>query len=926
MAQIADATPRPADATPPACRPLFGPFEASAQRLYRAGVVQPVTAHGVRLLTRLVDARGEVVAREALVSQVPLPASHLNACVAELNVVLAADPAAATPAAYIAEFPQRGYALVGAATRPADHRALPPLRLPDRGTPLVGVAAALDVLAARLDQNRCVTLAGSGGMGKTSLAMELVRRVAGRFDVCVVDLAPVPEPGLVTAALSLALGLPADSRHPAAALRAFSRDRPLLVVLDSCEHVRDAAAATAALVLDASPATRVLATSREPLGLPDEQVHRLAPLGLPTARLTHLDELLAYPASRLFVERAAAFGQHLPLTPSDLPALTEICRRLDGIPLAIELAAARVGSVGLQGLARCLSDQRVLLLGGGRRNAPLRHRRLSALLDWSFQLLAPAQQAALARLSTFRGWFTPEAAVAVLGVLAPDAEAARTLMRELVAKSLVSVDGPDRLRLLDTTRQYAAEKLSPADRHDAAMRHARFVLALLTGAEAAWDRLSRRAWTAEYSPWVADVRVAIDWAFATPGEARLGIELTLGAYGIADHAGLMFEFEGRARQAIAMADTLVPADPVLHARLVSSFPTFLHWNDAPDGRRFNAAGLQRALAVARTTGAVRDQLPALKALWLGSTHAGDYEGAVGWTRSVLQAATTDDDPASLLGRTFHVFSLHFAGHHDEADRLARLVRARSADKLPFAYSPTSVNGAVASGMVQARLLWLRGRSGEALHLARESADLAARDNPFAECQTLCLSVLPILHWRGDTAAAQAEWHRLCDLTTTYGLDYWGVWGRMYALLASDDPRAPADLDALLADDGSLTLLRDHAVTLDPRLLAPAQGARLAARTCGWGGPEVLRAQALLTPSPATAAALLAQSLALAEAQGALAWRLRTANALAQHHQVHGRTRQALAVLAPVHDAVPADEDTADVRLVRRLLRTLASRS
>jgi predicted ATPase len=257
--------------------------------------------------------------------------------------------------------------------------------LPAPLTRIVGRSEIVQRLVAQLPQQRLITIIGAGGIGKTTVAMAVAEQLITAYDhgVRLVDLAPLANPELVPSALAAVLGLEVRSGNPIPGVIAFLEDKQMLLVLDNCEHVVEPVAATIAEVLKGAPDIHILATSRQPLLVEGEQLHRLSPLAVPagSAGLTAA-EALAFPAVQLFVERAAASLDGFELADADAPLVADICRRLDGIALAIELAAGRVDAFGIRGLAGLLDD-RLQLLRGGRRSALPRHRAMSAVLDWS---------------------------------------------------------------------------------------------------------------------------------------------------------------------------------------------------------------------------------------------------------------------------------------------------------------------------------------------------------------------------------------------------------------------------------------------------------------------------------------------------------------------------------------------------------------
>jgi predicted ATPase/DNA-binding SARP family transcriptional activator len=385
-----------------------------------------------------------------------------------------------------------------------DHRVL--LSTPDAPTPspsihrhnlpapvttFVGREREIGEVIRLLSRTRLLTLTGPGGCGKTRLAQEVAARLVADYPdgAWLVELAALADPELVPQALAAVLGLPERSgRTPAEVLAGALETKHLLLVLDNCEHLVDACAALADALLRACPRLRILATSRQALGIAGEQVWRVPSLELPDARrLSFLDEIAGAEAVRLFLDRAQLSRPGFVLTEDNAAPLTEVCRRLDGMPLAIELAAARLRVLSVEQIAAHLDDRFALLTGGSRAVLP-RQRTLHATVEWSYDLLGRAEQALFGRLSVFAGGSTLEAAEAVC--TGPDLPSGQILdlMTGLVDQSLVLVEaGEDstvRYRLLETLRQYGQERLAERGEAQAIRRqHAAHYLALAERAE-----------------------------------------------------------------------------------------------------------------------------------------------------------------------------------------------------------------------------------------------------------------------------------------------------------------------------------------------------------------------------------------------------------------------------------------------------------
>jgi predicted ATPase/class 3 adenylate cyclase len=372
-------------------------------------------------------------------------------------------------------------------THPDLGRDFPPLgsldaapgNLPAQRTNFIGREAELAKLTKLIEQSRVVTLTGAGGVGKTRLAVQSAASLVPHFDdgTWFVDLGPIDDGSLVAAAVASAMRLP-DRRQgsPEDAILASARDSRALIVLDNCEHVIEPAARLAELVTDHCREVVIVATSREPLGVEGEQVLSVGPLPVPARNDTStVVELYENESVRLFVERANAAQEGFTLTDADAAVIADVCRRLDGIPLALELAAARTQSMSPQSILERL-DERFRLLSQGRRTALARHQTLRAAVDWSYDLLDSAERLAFARLSVFANGFTLEAAESVIANDQTDDVEVLDALSGLVAKSMVLLEkrgSTARYRLLETMREYAAERLPELDQPDrVAGRHA----------------------------------------------------------------------------------------------------------------------------------------------------------------------------------------------------------------------------------------------------------------------------------------------------------------------------------------------------------------------------------------------------------------------------------------------------------------------
>jgi predicted ATPase/DNA-binding winged helix-turn-helix (wHTH) protein len=517
----------------------FGAFRLLPlrRRLLRGDDPVQLSPRAISILTTLVERHDRIVTKDEIFAEVwPgtfVEENNLTVHISALRKALGADA--------ITTIPGRGYKFTaeielpeGGLAEPAPDPyetepapAKPETNLPQRLAAVIGREAELAELALRVAQNRLVTLAGPSGIGKTRLAVELGWRLAGDFSdgVWLIDLAPLTDPAVVTSTTATVLGAAlrgADT--PVETIAATLAKKQLLLVFDNCEHLIAAAAELIEALLERVPGLSILATSQETLRIPAEQVYRLNPLALPPPSAT---EIAGFGAVALFVERAKAADRRFALDGDNDASVVEICRRLDGIPLALEMAAARLPLLGIEGL-RTRLDERLHMLSTGPRTAEWRHRTLRDTVAWSYGLLDTADQQVFRRLSGFAGSFSLDAAIAVAG--GPDANRWELVdaLGRLVDKSLVTVEGGEqpRYRLLETLRLYALERLSVSGESEAiAERHARYFTELFDRAYEAWETTPDAVWLGIHAPEIDNVRAALDWAHRNPSKSVIAISL-----------------------------------------------------------------------------------------------------------------------------------------------------------------------------------------------------------------------------------------------------------------------------------------------------------------------------------------------------------------------------------------------------------------
>src|SRR6516162_8168059 len=385
---------------------------------------------------------------------------------------------------------------------PSDVSGLPraPTNLPAPTSDLIGRDAEVREVIGLMADHRLVTLTGTGGIGKTRLGLEVARRLLPQFadGVWIAELAALSDPQLVPIAVATAFGLELISGVVSPdRIAAALGTKQIMLVLDNCEHVIDVAAEMVEALLHANPTARVIATSREPLRAESEHLYRVPPLAVPTENTRALEDVLRHGAAALFVARAQAADPHFAPDRQTASAIAAICRRLDGIPLALELAAARASTLGMQELASRLDDC-FSLLTEGRRMALRRHQTLRATLDWSYELLPESERVVLRRLSIFASGFNLAAASAVIASANTPASDVVDGVANLVAKSLVVADvgsAAVHYQLLETTRAYAREKLAEhGELEQTGRRHAEYYRDLCGQAEAEWMTRPAAEW------------------------------------------------------------------------------------------------------------------------------------------------------------------------------------------------------------------------------------------------------------------------------------------------------------------------------------------------------------------------------------------------------------------------------------------------
>ena len=904
------------------------------------------------LLVALIKRSGEFVSNRELMARVwpdlTVEEGALRVHIAALRKALKDGKAGQR---YVVNAPGRGYSFVAPVAAFDTPTSLPEAAgksfdLPVSYVRVLGRSDFVEKIVAELPQRRLVSIVGPGGIGKTTVALDVGKtlRTKYRDSVRFVDLSPLSDPELVPSALAAELGLGVLSSEPLPNLIAFLRDREMLLVLDTCEHVIETAAVLAEAIFDAAANVHILATSREPLRARGEQVHRLSPLRVPsaTAKITAVDAL-NFSAVQLFVESAYESGEGFQLTDDSAPLVADICRQLDGIPLAIELAAGLVNTFGVRELATRLND-RFRLLTHGRRTALARHRTLSAMLDWSYKLLSEPERIILRRLAVFAGGFTLEAAQILLGDSQFVSADVDDCIANLVAKSLVVADVGEAVvhyRLLDTTRAYGLSKLREAGEYDSiARRHAQYFRDLFERAEREQETRPTTEWLNTYGRQIDNVRIALEWAF-TGGDAALGISLTIAAVPLWMLLSLVEECRSRAQQAIT---SLEPGARTSEAmKLFVALGSALRY-DTGAGADVEAAWTS-ALEIAEHIDDTDYQLRALCGLWNVRLSEGNFRRALSLARQFRDVATTATDHQDVLvGDRLIGFTLHYLGQHADAQRHIENVLSRpvsSAHRLHiirFGYDQRS-----RAYDTLAEVLWIQGFAERAMDVARSTvAKAQSFDHELSLCIALSQCACPLALYAGDLETAEQYVTLLLEHSTKHALPLWHAVGRCseaVLYIKRGDVRAGVvalrgSLDELATFHlafrqlGFIVELAD-ALSLSGETKKAQATIAEALELCErneelWYLPELLRVKGeiILRAAPEDSAAAetqFMQSIDWARRQGALSWELRAAISLARLRRGQGRSADAFDQLSAVYERFTEGFDTADLRAARQLL-------
>jgi non-specific serine/threonine protein kinase len=932
-----------------------------AKREFRAyGVPVPMGSRAFEIVETLVRSAGELVTKTDLLSRV-WPGVTVGDNTVEVHIS-AIRKAFGAERKMLKTVSGRGYRLVGNWTareegghHPGLHPAEPRsaaertivTNIPLAASALIGREAAVQQLCDLMSAYRVVTLAGPGGIGKTVLASEVARRLLPTTDsdIMLVELVSLSDPDLVPSAIAYALDLklPGNDTSAAAVARTIG-NKKVLLVLDNCEHLIHAAATTVEALMRLCPHVAVLATSRELLRVEGEFVYRVPALEVPAQHQAESSELLEHSAVQLFVARTRAQQADFRTEVGTLPTIAAICRHLDGMPLAIEFAAARAATLGIGEVERHLDD-RFALLSGGRRTALPRHQTLRATLDWSYELLPEEERRQLRTLAAFPAGFTVEAATAV----ADDAKSiVASLISNLVSKSLVTVDsgeGERRWRLLETVRVYAAEKLVECGEWGNVQRcHAQFFLTLFRpfGAEdhlqAALDAIGI------YRREVDNLRAALAWAFSPEGDDAMGVALAT----VAADFWVAVSLVSDAREWATAALEKLGGAAGTRAEMVlkCSLGFAMLYGEGPTAQA--RATMTEVLGLARKLDDVEFQQRAIFGLFLFTSRSTALSEASALAHDFDEAARTHDLKSQTFAAWLVGIATTYAAAHVEASE--KLVWA--VEQYPLADRRRDI--VRFGGDLRASAL----SHNTVNHLSRGLLDTAARtahqaveeargaNHPAVLGVALAWAAGFVFVNIGDLDAARAYSQELIVHAHKYALrPYHAVAVCVRGSLAAErgDPETGIrDLGTSLAEMrqanyllfypsfrtrlasilASIGRLNEAEQEIDQTLqLASEVGYR-------WLVPEILRVKGelLLQRDPgniAPSAGLFRRALDQAHAQNALYWELSAATSLAALLQRQRKPEEGRAVLAPVYARLTEGYNAPRVQWAKRLLDELS---
>jgi predicted ATPase/DNA-binding winged helix-turn-helix (wHTH) protein len=940
----------------------FGRFRLFKQARYleKDGVMLNIGSRALDLLIALAERPGEVVRKDELFKtawpNARVEDGTLRVHITMLRKILGASK---SDVGYIANISGQGYCFVGSAAPmrvpaapPAFHETLPP-----RLQRAFGRAECVADLLEKLREHRFITIVGPGGIGKTTVAVIVAHELHQAFDGAVyfVDLAMLNDPSLLPIAVANAFGLPVQSADALPIVLNFLWQHRALVVFDNCEHLVESVAALAEQIFGNAPHVHILATSRETLQVEGEQVFWLQPLEIPPDDAAqNAEAAMAFSAVQLFTQRVMASSDRFRLSDTDAPIVASICRKLDGIPLAIEIVAGRVHALDLKSIEGELDD-RMKLSWRGRRTAFRRHQTLEATLDWSYNLLSDTERMVFCRLAVFAGNFSLDAARNIAMTDVSDERQVLDAIESLLSKSMIIAIPSDqqvRYRLLMVTRAHARQKLAESGAlQSVERRYALFVNQLLLNAQSAVNVQAGFSWRTIFDAEIHHVRAVLDWSASAQGDADIMIELTVNALPMLIGTQMFLECQIRCEQVLDSYGDRFQSPTVQEMKLLTSLTLATTMTQGFEER--GRARSRRALQLARMLKDVEQEIKASYNLYVYDIFGSSATAGLDTAMDFLSLATSRDctpDIASaqrmIGGAKLYLGELEEAKHHLNLSARCYDISGTSRGGV------THFDGALQTRARQAEVAWMFGT----LDRASEDCEAMLQDTLASSDDRACFAVLmypsiPMaIYMDQDLVHAR---RRIALLTKCYArlMSGWGkaaveAWEAVAEIVCGNDPSALQKLAAanegvrkanatvfLMQFLGTLAdglgragrLIAAHEA-LDEAMAASLRG------TFAWWRPELLRVKGKLLlaaqtePAARNAEQCFREAIELAGVQGSLWLQLRATIELARFDAARGRYSAAREGLAPIYDRFTEGFEFYDLRQARALLAELHAKA
>lgn len=741
--------------------------------------------------------------------------------------------------------------------------------LPQFRKRLIGRDGVVRQTVARLQKGRLLTLVGYGGVGKTSVALAAgaVWERLAQTEVLFLDLARISDADFLWTTVLATLGVTplGDPRETVMRLLA---DRSTLILLDNCEHVAAGLASAVSAILENAPAVRVLATSREELRVAGEELIRVEPLAVPmSGSCLSAADVAKHSAVELLIERIRERDPEFVMADANASAAADLCRRLDGIPLAIELAAARVAATAIEDVIEQLA-KRFEVLADVDLPVSSRHAGLLAVLDWSYGFLTPIEQSVLCTASAFSSDFETADVVALTPLTLSQAMIGAAL-NGLLAKSMIQEAGPGRLRMLETTRAYALQKLDAGgDRQqtfDALSRHVLERLREAQGSDSAhtlalWDRIR------------SDAAVALEWTLRGNGDRTCGIDIVAVALPTWLLLSEISRYASELSAAIAAVHTFAPERRADELQFEFSRSIALYFVRGPNQDGINCG--KRAYGIAVDTEKLDRQLDTAWNLHAQTSHWGDHREALVFARRYLETAKRLGDPV-LINQGWRVITRGYddLGYHRRAERIFREIVQPNAGATARPVTAWGADEKLIRICMDSRVHWFAGRRDVALEIGAHAVEVGENEGQaHTFCWMLAQHVIPMALWAGATERAERYTSILIDVASRH-FENWATWGEM--LRETIDVIAGACPSDRLVERirTSWPQRQDIFATLHPSLACNEAVARAQdpMHRC-WSTPDLLRLiaeQSFLVGNVESAALLIGRSLSLAEVRGNL---------------------------------------------------------